>query len=89
MPEPPRHGRWYTRTIRALQLGSILLMWSFLAGAITWMVNVVSVAREQGDALTASVGISLVAVPVYTLVASVLTYVFFGLQRGRRPEDRR
>jgi hypothetical protein len=83
MPEPAR-GPWYERGIRVLQLMSIVLMWAFLGGAVTWMVNVVSVSRAQGDALTASVGISLVAVPVYTLVASVLTYVFIGLQRGRR-----
>ena len=84
MSEPMRPGRWYVRAIRGLQLLSIVFMWSFLAGVVTWMVNVVRVSRAQGDALTASVGISLVAVPVYTLVASVLTYVFFGLQSGRR-----
>jgi hypothetical protein len=88
MPERPAHGPWYERGIQALQLLSIVLMWAFLGGAVTWMVNVVSVSRAQGDALTASVGISLVAVPVYTLVASVLTYVFIGLQRGRRGPDR-
>jgi len=44
----------------------------------------IGAARAQGDAITLSVGISLVAVQVYALVASVLTYVFFGLQRGRR-----
>jgi hypothetical protein len=86
MPEPARHGRWYQRGIHALQLMSIVLMWAFLGGVVTWMTNVVGVSRAQGDALTASVGISLVAVPVYTLVASVLTYVYFGLRRGRRPE---
>jgi len=85
MPEPDR-GPWYQRGIRALQILSIVLMWAFLGGVVTWMVNVVGVSRAQGDALTASVGISMVAVPVYTLVASVLTYVYFGLRRGRRPE---
>jgi hypothetical protein len=84
MVEPVRHGRWYQRGIRALQLLSVLLMWIFLGAAVTWMVNVVRVARSLGDALTASVWISLLAASVYTLVASVLTYVYFGLQRGRR-----
>jgi hypothetical protein len=88
MPERSQHGPWYERGIRALQLMSIVLMWAFLGAAVTWMVNVVSVARAQGDALTASVGISLVAVPVYTLVASVLTYVFIGLQMGRKGPER-
>jgi hypothetical protein len=88
MPERPERGPAYRRGIRALQLLSIVLMWAFLGAVVTWMVNVVSLSRAQGDALTASVGISLVAVPVYTLVASVLTYVFIGLQRGRRGPDR-
>jgi hypothetical protein len=88
VPEPTHGGRWYQRWIRALQLLSMALMWAFLGGAASWMFNLVRVSRSLGDALTASVGISLVAVPVYTLVASVLTYVFFGLQRGRRgPEE--
>ncbi len=84
MPDGKARGPWSGRATRALQALSIVLMWAFLAGAVTWIVNVVRVAHSLGDALTASVGISLVAIPVYTLVASVLTYVFFGLQRGRR-----
>lgn len=88
MPERRQRGSWYERWIRALQVLSIAAMWAFLAGVITWILNEVRLARSLGDALTASVGISLVAIPVYTLVASVLTFVFFGIQRGRRgPEE--
>jgi hypothetical protein len=80
--------RWRSRGIRTLQILSIVLMWSFLGGAVAWMVNAVQLSLSLGDALTVSVGLSMVVIPVYTLVASVLTYVFFGLQRGRRgPED--
>ncbi len=88
MSLPERHGPWYERGIRMLQVLSIVLMWMFLGAVVAWIVNVVHVSRSLGDALTVSVGISFVAIPVYTLVAGVLTYVFFGLQRGRRePED--
>lgn len=88
MPELKPVGHWYQRGIRTLQVLSIALMWAFLAGIVTWIINEVRVARALGDQLTASVGISLVAIPVYTLVASVLTFVFFGIQRGRRkPEE--
>jgi hypothetical protein len=79
---------WRMRGIRTLQIISIVLMWSFLGGVVAWMVNCVQLSLSLGDALTVSVGISLVVIPVFTLVASVLTYVFFGLQRGRRgPRD--
>lgn len=83
MSKPDTHGPWYRRGIRLLRLMSIVLMWLFLGGVITWMVNVVRVSHSLGDALTVSVGVSVVAVAVYTLVAAVLTYVFFGLQSGR------
>ena len=87
MPEP-RRGHWYQRGIRTLQLLSIILMWMFLGVIVAWVINMVRVSESLGDALTASVGISLVAVPVYSLVATILTYVFFGIQRGRRgPEE--
>jgi hypothetical protein len=89
MPAPDVDPRpWRLRGIRTLQILSIVMMWSFLGGAVAWMVNAVQLSLSLGDALTVSVGLSLVVIPVYTLVASVLTYVFFGLQRGRRtPED--
>jgi hypothetical protein len=78
---------WRLWGIRTLQILSIVLMWSFLGGAVAWMVNAVQLSLSLGDALTVSVGLSLVVIPVYTLVASVLTYVFFGLQRGRRDPE--
>ncbi len=81
-------GPWYERGIRTLQVLSIVLMWSFLAGIVSWVINMVRVSHALGDALTAAVGISLVAIPVYTLVASILTYVYFGIQRGRRGAGR-
>ena len=79
---------WRLWGIRTLQILSIVLMWSFLGGAVAWMVNAVQLSLSLGDALTVSVGLSLVVIPVYALVASVLTYVFFGLQRGRRGPER-
>jgi hypothetical protein len=88
MPDRGPSSSWYGRLIRTLQVLSIAAMWAFLAGVVAWILNVVRLARSLGDALTASVGISLIAIPVYTLVASVLTFVFFGIQRGRRgPEE--
>jgi hypothetical protein len=88
MPEADRRPAWYQGGIRALQIASIAMMWLFLGSVVAWVVNEVRVSLSLGDALTASIGISLVAIPVYTLVATVLTYVFFGLARGRRgPEE--
>ena len=84
MPESRPRGHWYQRGIRSLQILSIMLMWAFLGGIVTWVLNMVRISHSLGDALNASVGISLIAIPVYSLVAGILTYVFFGIQRGRR-----
>jgi hypothetical protein len=88
MQAPDRRGPSEDLMIRTLQVASIVLMWVFLGAVVTWMVNVVRLSLSLGDALTVSVGISMVVIPVYTLVAGVLTYVFFGLQRGRRGPQR-
>lgn len=88
MQASDHRGRPEGRLVRTLQVASIALMWVFLGAVVAWMVNVVQVSLSLGDALTVSVGISLIVVPVYTLVAAVLTYVFFGLQRGRRGPQR-
>lgn len=82
-----RGPSWYRGSIQALQVLSIVLMWAFLGAVVVWIVNMVQLSLSLGDALTVSVGISLVVIPVYSLVAGVLTYVFFGLQRGRRSGD--
>lgn len=81
-----KHLFAYRWSIRLAQVASIVMMWMFLAGVVAWIVHLVLVSRRLDDALTASVGISLVAIPVYTLVAGILTYVFLGLWRGRTRE---
>jgi hypothetical protein len=86
MPEPARRGRWYERGIRTLQFLSIVLMWTFLGAIVTWVLNMVKVAHRLGDSLTAAVGISLIAIPVYSLVAAILTFVYFGIQNGRQED---
>jgi len=80
-------ARWYHRSIRLVQVMSIGIMWVFLASVVFWILHLVSVSRTLGDALTASVGISIVAIPVYTLVAGILPYVFIGLWRGGKNGD--
>ncbi|MEW6509634.1 MAG: hypothetical protein AB1428_01605 [Bacteroidota bacterium] len=48
-----------------------------------WIANLITLSVELNDVPGASVGISIVAVPVFFTLAIVLTYVFFGLQKGK------
>lgn len=78
MHAPPEH-RW----IFYLQVASMAWIWIFVIGISAWILHLIRLSVRLHDAPTASVGISLVAIPVFVAVASVLTYVFVGLQRGR------
>jgi len=67
--------------VRIAQFISIFVMWVFVLSISTWIFNLLALAIELQDALEASIGIGLVAVPVYLTLASILTYVFFGLRK--------
>ena len=48
-----------------------------------WILNLLLLSIELDDVPGASVGISIVAIPVFITLAAVLTYVFVGLQKER------
>ncbi|HLG18463.1 MAG TPA: hypothetical protein VI895_01440 [Bdellovibrionota bacterium] len=64
------------------QLVSLAGIWVFVLGISVWILHLIRMANKLHDAPTASVSISLVAIPVFLTGASVLTYVFVGIQRG-------
>jgi hypothetical protein len=72
------------KLIFAAQIASILLIWLFVILISLWIVNLLLLAIELNDVPGASVGISIVAIPVFLTLASILTYVFVGLQREKR-----
>ncbi|MFQ5705982.1 MAG: hypothetical protein ACE5HO_00945 [bacterium] len=70
-----------------LQIASVSLIWIFVLSVAIWILKLIKVSHELNDALNASVAISIVAIPVFFTLASVLTYVFVGLQKGRGGES--
>ncbi|HUP47382.1 MAG TPA: hypothetical protein VNA04_01185 [Thermoanaerobaculia bacterium] len=74
-PPPPR---W----IFLLQLASVAMIWVFVLSISTWIVHLIRLSRALHDVPSASVAISIVAIPVFLTGAGVLTYVFVGLRRG-------
>jgi hypothetical protein len=72
------------RVIFFFQVVSMLGIWVFVLGISTWIIHLIRLARKLHDAQGASVGISIVAIPVFLTGASVLTYTFIGLHRGRK-----
>lgn len=72
------------KTIELLQIISISLIWVLFTGIAVWIFTLIKESLKLHDAPDASVGISIVAIPVFFTLASVLTYVFIGLRKGRK-----
>jgi hypothetical protein len=68
--------------ISALQFGSVALIWVFVIGISSWIIHLLRLSHRLHDVPSASIGISIVAIPVFLTGASVLTYVFLGLRRA-------
>lgn len=67
------------RTVRAVQLGLLAVFWAGAIGIITWIVRLILLSLELHDIPSASVAISLVAIPVFLLLLVLANYVFLGL----------
>lgn len=66
-----------------LQILSILIIWLLFVGVNFWIFNLISLSRYLQDAQNATLVISLIILPIFGLLACVLTYVFIGLRKGR------
>lgn len=71
------------RWVFLLQIASVGMIWIFVLGISAWILHLLKLSQKLHDVPSASVGISIVAIPVFLIGAAVLTYVFVGLRRGR------
>jgi hypothetical protein len=69
------------------QLLSLIGIWVFVLGITAWILRLILVAHRLNDMPGGSVAISIVAIPVFLTGATVLTYVFVGLYRGREKTE--
>lgn len=75
------------KTIRILQILSLAYIWVFVLAVNFWVVSLLRVSQNLSDALNASVAIGIVAIPLFFMIASILTYVFVSLQKHRDEND--
>ena len=66
-------------TVRVVQLGILALFWAFVIGIISWIIGLIRLSLQLRDIPSASIGISLVAIPVFLLLLGLVTYVFWGI----------
>lgn len=70
-----------TKTLQWLWMCVFVLL---VGGIISWISHLIYTAWWLGDVPSASIGISLVAMPIFVVLLSVVLYVFWGLAvRGR------
>lgn len=73
--------------IFAAQILSVSLIWFFVIGLTLWLMNLLLLSIELNDVPGFSMAISLLAIPIFWTLASVLTYVFVGLRRDRKTKQ--
>jgi ABC-type Na+ efflux pump permease subunit len=66
------------------QVLPIIGVWCLALGMSTFVIYLINLAVEQKDVPSAAMGISIVVIPLLLILASVFTYVFVGMRRGRR-----
>lgn len=71
------------RTVRTMQLLWLGVAFLLIGGIVTWITHLIRTAWRLGDVPSASIGISLVAIPIFLTMLGVILYVFVGLRRDR------
>lgn len=73
----------FDRRVRALQWALALVPVLFIGGIVSWIAHLIRTAWRLRDVPSASISISLVAIPVFLVLLSVILYTFIGLLRSR------
>ena len=74
-----RPGPAFDRTVRTIQWAMAGAAVLFIGGIVVWITHLIRTAWRLGDGPSASIGISLVAIPVFLTLLGVILYVFRGL----------
>jgi hypothetical protein len=70
------------RTLQWIWVAGFIFL---VLGIISWFIHLMLNALWLRDVPSAAIGIPLVAIPIFLALASVVSYVFWGLAvRGRR-----
>lgn len=78
-----RANKMTNKTIRIMQILSLAYIWVFVLAVDLWILSLLRVAQRLNDAINASVAIGILAIPLFIVIASILTYVFVSLQKHR------
>ena len=69
----------FDRLVRILQWVWVGFAYLLVGTIILWIIHLIRAAWSLGDVPSASIGISLVAIPIFLVFMGVVFYVFWGL----------
>jgi len=76
------------RLVRRLQWIWVAGAFLLVGGIIVWIIHLIVASWRLDDVIQASVGISIVAIPIFLVFMGVIFYVFWGVAlNGRKRED--
>jgi hypothetical protein len=85
MEHPPAASERLVRMLQWIWLGGAFLL---VVGIIVWIIHLILASFRLDDVIQASVGIAIVAIPIFLVFLGVVFYVFWGVAlHGRKRED--
>jgi hypothetical protein len=75
------------RLVRNLQWAWLGVAFLLVAGIIVWIIHLMRAAWTLDDVPSASIGISIVAIPIFLVFMGVVFYVFWELRRSGATDE--
>lgn len=72
-----------SKAVRFVQWSLLALVTVFICTVIGWVSHLIATAQRLQDTPSASVGISLVAIPVFLSLLSIVHFTFWGLLKDK------
>ena len=83
----PVRGSRAERVVTALQYCLPISFTVAMLAIVFWIISLLTLARKLNDVPSASVGITVVSIPVFLTLLAVFWYVFLGIMRNRDHEE--
>ncbi|MDH5751808.1 MAG: hypothetical protein OEZ59_05260 [Deltaproteobacteria bacterium] len=74
--------------VKKLQLALVIGFSMFALSIIGWVARLIYNSWVWQDVFSASIAISLIAVPIFLFLLSLFNYVFWGITLGREEEKK-
>lgn len=75
---------WSERKEFFFQILLLVTFYCFIFGIVIWIIRIIWLSWRLKDVFSTSIGISLVAMPLFLFLLGVYNYVFWGILLNRK-----